>query len=353
MRNRFCPKTIGWISLSTFVILFIQQNPYPKQRLKINVWYGTSQSFGNPGLAQRWVNVLGNVQPITTLQTLSYSLNNGSPQVLTTGEDGRRLARTGDFNIDLHQDSLREGTNEVLITAIDSSGRQVTEVVTVQFFEANQWPIPYAIDWDTVQNISEVVQIVDGKWELVDGGIRTTEPYYDRVLAFGDTSWRNYEVFTSVIFHDFTLPRPGPPTFNVSHAAIATRWPGHDFDQKQPHAKWFPLGATAEFRLTNNLDSCRWRVFDGENLYVEDTNKVRNITLGTKYHMKHRVLSIHDSLTRYKVKLWEDGTGEPNGWDLIAEELTPDNIQSGSALLLAHNTDVTFGSFSVIPINNE
>jgi hypothetical protein len=27
----------------------------------INVWYGDSQDFGTPGVAQRWANILGNV----------------------------------------------------------------------------------------------------------------------------------------------------------------------------------------------------------------------------------------------------------------------------------------------------
>ncbi|MGB3587590.1 MAG: hypothetical protein WBA23_13670 [Tunicatimonas sp.] len=351
MKNSFLIKIVGWVVLSLLVTLLVQQKPLVASVLKIHVWYGTNQSFGQPGLAQRWVNVLGNVQPDTIIQT--YSLNGGSPHVLSTGEDGRRLALDGDFNIDIHEDSLREGSNVLRITAVDSAGRQVDETVNIQFTRANQWSLPYAVNWDTVENISDVVQIVDGKWKLVEGGVRTKEPYYDRVLAFGDTSWHNYEVSTSVIFHNFTLPRPGPPTFNVSHAAIATRWPGHDFDGKQPHAKWFPLGATAEFRLTDNLDSCRWRVFDGEHLYVEDANKIRSIELEEKYHMKHRVLTIHDSLTRYQVKLWQDGTKEPDNWDLVAEEFTPDNISSGSALLLAHNTDVTFGSFSVIAIDDE
>ncbi|WKN43624.1 hypothetical protein [Tunicatimonas pelagia] len=334
-------------------LLLMQQTSLVEPTLKIDVWYGTNQQFGQPGLTQQWVNVLGNVQPDTSLQTLRYSLNGGSHHTLSIGEDGRRLARNGDFNIDLHVDSLQEGENKLLITAIDSLGNQINETVNIQFTSANQWTLPYAVDWDTVQQIADVVQIVDGRWELVEGGVRTSEPYYDRVLAFGDTSWRDYEVTTSVIFHDFTLPRPGPPTFNVSHSAIATRWPGHDFDKNQPHTKWFPLGATAEFRLTDNLDSCRWRVFDGENLYVEDTSKIRSIELGVKYQMKHRVFTIHDSLTRYQVKLWGDGSAEPGDWDLVAEEFASDNIQSGSALLLAHNTDVTFGSFSVISINDE
>lgn len=341
------------LSMLFTVALLSAYTSSSESSLQIKVWYGPEQHFGQRGLTQRWVNILGNVQSDTALSALTYTLNSGEAQSFTVGEDGRRLARSGDFNIDLHIDSLQQGKNELMIIAESETGEKVSTEVLVYIDKNQHWPLPYAVDWDTVQQISDVVQIVDGKWELVEEGVRTTEPYYDRVLAFGDTSWRNYEVNTSVIFHDFTVPQPGPPTFNVSHAAIASRWPGHDYDDNQPHVKWFPLGATAEFRLTEGLDSCRWRVFDGEHLYVEDTSRIRTITLGTKYHMKHRVFSVHDSLTHYKVKLWEDGTAEPEDWDLEAEERSPDNISSGSALLLAHNTDVTFGPFSVIPISNE
>ncbi|MEM9673465.1 MAG: hypothetical protein ACFB15_06550 [Cyclobacteriaceae bacterium] len=352
-RQSFLSRCLYFSVILGLLIGLVQCKPTASSNLQIDVWYGSEQYFGKRGTPQQWVNILGNVQPVAEVQSLQYSLNGQSFLTLSLGEDGRRLANSGDFNVELHIDSLRVGKNEVVITAADSAGMQISETISVHLDRGSQWPLPYAIDWDTVQQISDVVQIVDGKWELADGGVKTTEPYYDRVLAFGDASWQDYEVTTSVIFHDFTVPRPGPPTFNVSHAAIASRWPGHDTDGKQPNVKWFPLGATAEFRLTGNLDSCRWRVFDGEHLYVEDTSKIRKINLGTKYHMKHRVFTVHDSLTRYQVKLWEDGQAEPTDWDLVADEYTTENIESGSALLLAHNTDVTFGPFSVIPIADE
>lgn len=316
----------------------------------ITLWYGTEQYFGTPGTAQRWVNLLGTTQSDTGLAQLNYRLNQGPKHSLSTGPDGRRLARSGDFNVEIHRDSLRVGENEVVISALDSAGTSVSQTVRVHYTRPRSWPLPYSVVWDEVDTLQKAVQIVDGHWQQVPGGIRTVAPYYDRVLAMGDTSWIDYEVATSVIFHGFTPPRRGPPTFNVSHAAIATRWPGHEYDDQQPNVKWFPLGATAEFRLTDNLDSCRWRVFDGESLYVEDTTKIRSITLETRYRMKHRVTTLDSTRTRYQVKLWPDGQPEPANWDVEAVEVSPDNINSGSALLLAHNTDVTFGDIRVAAV---
>ena len=337
-------RIIRWAAGLVFLIACNSRPSAPV----IALWYGEVQHFGTPGTTQRWINVLGTVQSEPGLAQLSYQLNQGLAHSLSTGPDGRRLAQEGDFNVEIHRDSLQVGKNKVVITAVDSVGRTTMTAVQVHYHRPRSWPLPYTVVWDDVDTIQRAVQIVDGHWQRVPGGIRTVAPYYDRVIAVGDTSWTDYEVNTSVIFHGFTPPRPGPPTFGVSHAAIATRWPGHDDDEEQPHVKWFPLGATAEFRLTDLLDSCRWRVFDGESLYVEDMTKIRKITLETRYRMKHRVQQIDSIRTRYQVKLWEDAEAEPATWDLEAVEASANNINSGSALLLAHNTDVTFGDIRVV-----
>ena len=315
----------------------------------LTLWYGDVQYFGTVGNPQRWINLLGSAQSEVGIRQVRYRLNGGPSRPLSIGPDGRRLARSGDFNVEIRRDSLRHGKNQVIVAATDSSGATTHHSVIVYYSAQTTWPLPYSVVWDEVDTLQRAVQIVDGHWRRVPGGIRTVAPYYDRVLAVGDTSWRDYEVTTSVIFHGFTPPDSGPPTFGVSHAAIATRWPGHDHDDRQPHVKWFPLGATAEFRLTDHLDSCRWRVFDGQRLYAEDTTRIRKIALETRYRMKHRVRDVGDS-TRYQVKLWRDDQPEPKEWDLEACEAAEGNEAAGSALLLAHNTDVTFGNIQVVPI---
>ena len=320
------------------------------QDLRIHLWYGDEQHFGKLGHPQRWINLLGTVEAAHGLAQLSYILNGSAAQSLSWGEDGRRLAHTGDFNLDINRALLRTGTNTVRILAVDSLGQRQDKAMKVVYHHPQQsWPLPYTVDWQQAEDIQQAVQVVDGHWQLTRAGIRTLDPYYDRAVAIGDSTWKDYEVTTTVIFHSFTPPHAGPPTFGVSHAAIATRWPGHDLDDAQPHVKWHPLGATAEFRLTQALDSCRWRIFDGENIYVEDTINLRTIELSKPYHMKHRVETLADSTTLFSVKLWQADQQEPERWDLQARE-KPDNISSGSALLIAHNTDVTFGNIRATPL---
>jgi hypothetical protein len=325
----------------------VEKNP----PIKIDVWYGHQQTFGRLGQPQKWINILGHIGSDDSLVAVYAVINHQDTMQLSLGPDCCRLARPGDFNIDIARDQLRAGKNVVQIYAESFFGEREERSVTVFLQRGTNWPLPYNIHWSEVENISDVVEIMDGKWELTEQGVRTVEPYYDRVLTFGDSTWSDYEISTTVIFHEFTPPAPGPPTYDVSHAAIASRFPGHDVDEFQPNRKWFPVGATSEFRLTADLDSCRWRIFDGENFYAEDKSpeKLRTIELGTVYAMKHRVESLPDGRTQYSVKLWPQDHAEPHAWDLIAFE-PPGNLPNGAALLIAHNTDVTFGDVTAVAI---
>jgi len=326
-----------------------------KQAIDIDVWYGDHQKFGSLGLPQRWINILGNVTSAYGIRDLSYKINGSESRYLSLGSDLHRLADPGDFNIDLDADECKQGNNLIEIIASDSSGNKLTKEISFNLEKNHKWPLPYTINWDEVKDIQEVIQVVDGHWAITENGLHNLDIYYDRVVAFGDNSWENYEVSTTVTFHGFTPPVPGPPTYNVSHAAISSRWPGHALDSLQPHRQWHPLGATSEFRLTAGLDSCRWRIFDGpkpntENFYVEEpVEAYRSIDTGKVYGMKHRVETIGDQRTQYSVKLWPMDQNEPDEWDLTGIE-EEENLSSGSALLIAHNTSVTFGDVKVIPI---
>ena len=351
MKNPFISFRILLLLLVTLQAFWLSIECVPKKEpVRINLWYGEEQTFGHLGTPQRWVNILGNISATDSVVSACAVINQSDTMILSLGSDFHRLARQGDFNVDIDRDKLRVGENLIEIVATDSSGGRAGKTVKVHLHAGNTWPLPYEIHWAEVNEITDVAEIMDGKWELTPDGVRTSELYYDRILTIGDSTWSDYEVETTVIFHDFTPPAPGPPTYNVSHAAIASRFPGHDVDEHQPHRKWFPLGATSEFRLTTQLDSCRWRIFDGENLYVEQRpEQFRTIELDKMYGMKHRVETLTDGQTRYSVKLWPHDQAEPQTWDLIAIE-TPGNLPNGAALLIAHNADVTFGDVRVMPL---
>ncbi len=314
----------------------------------IEVWYGKVQTFGTMGHPQRWVNILGTIHGGKDTVTATWRLNGEAPQPLRQGPNMTRLARRGDFNVEIDRKSLRPGKNRLVITAAGKNRISRSAKVTVVYHPETGWPLPYQVDWRKVGNLTEVVQVVDGKWSLTAAGIRTAEPYYDRIVAFGDSAWKNYEVTAGVMFHVYSAPVPEPPVFGVCHAAIALRWPGHDEDQHQPHVKWYPLGATCEFMMPANPDSCRFRIIGDQGLYNEMSGIFHKVLTGTWYTLRARVVSVGDS-TLYSVKCWESAAPEPPGWDIESME-GPADIRQGSALLISHHTDVTFGNFRVVPL---
>ena len=324
--------------------------PAKDSPLAIEIWYGDVQHFGRLGHPQRWINILGRVTPAKGV-SLQYSLNDGPMAPLSLGPDDARLARPGDFNLDLDSAILKNGNNKVVLVARDSSQHRVARTVTVDYHQGSVWPLPYSIDWSRTKSITDVVQVVDGMWKLEGDGVRTVEPYYDRILAFGDVTWTNYTVTAEVTFNGFTLGKKGPPTYGVSHAAIAERWSGHAEDDRQPHVKWYPLGVTAEFRLSEHLDKCFWHIFRDGNFGSPasiDENHGRQVELGVRYKMKVRVDGLPGSAARYRTRFWKDGDPEPVTWDMDSKE-GGEYIPSGSVLLIAHNNDVTFGNITAVP----
>jgi hypothetical protein len=326
----------------------------PRPKVDIKLWYGLEQEFGKLGNPQKQINILGNIDSNCDSLTAYFILNdNPEKQFLSLGCDLHRLAETGDFNIEIERVDLTIGRNIIHLYVVWEDKILADEEIIVNYTQNNQWPLPYSIKWNEVKNIQDVAQIVDGHWELAENGIRTKQVYYDRILAFGDSTWRNYEVETTVTFHGYSPLQKGPPIYNVVHAAIASRWPGHAQDDLQPNRKWFPLGATSEFRLTSDYDSCRWRIFDGEHFHVEQARDFyREINPEIAYKMKHRVEQIERNKSIYSVKLWKTNEPEPNEWDLQAIEIQ-EKRETGSVCIIAHNTDVTFGDITVIPVGKQ
>jgi hypothetical protein len=174
--------------------------------LRIDVWHGSRQRFGNIGLPQRWVNILGSVEPAETIARIDYSLNGAPWSPLSKGPDLVRLASPGDFNVEIDRDVLKAGANAVRIRAADAQGMQALTTVAVEYDPTRVWPLPFEVDFSKVTNLQDVCQVVDGRWRHTSDGVRTAVLHYDRVMAFVDMDWTNYSVEAEVIFHNF----PGP-----------------------------------------------------------------------------------------------------------------------------------------------
>jgi hypothetical protein len=310
--------------------------------LRINVWHGSRQRFGNIGLPQRWINILGSVEPAETIARIEYSLNGGSWQPLSKGPDLVRLASPGDFNVEIDRDVLKAGANEVRIRATDAQGMQLLTTVAVEFDPTRVWPLPFEVDFSKVINLQDVCQVVDGRWRRTSDGVRTAVLHYDRVLAFGDMDWTNYSVEAEAIFHNFPGPGGQGPGFGVNHAGIGLRWRGHADDGKRPRVQWCPLGAATEFTLQKDLSQCRWRILPGPPQRPVYADTRFPIELGKKYWIKGEVKTLADGRSQYSNRIWASAEPEPDNWHVENTERPSQDFPSGSALLVAHRCDVTF-----------
>jgi hypothetical protein len=303
---------------------------------QINVWYGTPQAFGTLGRPQPWCNILGSVSSDAGILSLAYSLNAGPPIELSLGPDGRRLAQPGDFNIDLPCQDLNDGSSQVVIVAQDMNAQMSTATVEVNYTSGTVWPLPYTIQWDTVEKIADAADIVDGQWVLEGDQVRTLEPGYDRLLAIGDASWRDYEVVVPVIVHQIL---PGS-----NGVGVVVHWNGHTEDPLpgwQPKAGWIPVGAIGWYR--------------GEALRIEDgvgdlaTDAQFNLELEVPYLIKMQVQTPPQQLTFYRLKMWKTEEEEPSEWHLSAPAPLS-HPTSGSVLLIAHRVDASFGPVTITPL---
>jgi hypothetical protein len=211
----------------------------------IELWYGTDQRFGERGVPQRWINLLGKVSSPVANADLRWSLEGSEQGRLSLGGDGHRLARSGDFNVEIPVDQLKIGRNKVMLV-LRTAEQEARQFVHVHWAPGNCWPLPFEADLSKPGTIGRDVQVVDGFWQQTPMGLRSVEPYYDRVLAIGDNTWSDYEVSAEATLHAVTGGDAsiGEGGTDVQHAAITVRWPGHDADEYQPHRKWWPMGAT-------------------------------------------------------------------------------------------------------------
>ncbi|MBE0597755.1 MAG: hypothetical protein IH614_10835 [Desulfuromonadales bacterium] len=320
----------------------------PPAGCRINPWYGLMQVFGDPGSAQRWVNLLGNLDGCADLASLSYRLNGGSERALSVGPDGRRLASPGDFNADIDFAQLVPGSNRVELIARDLYGGESRETVTIDYPSGQKWPLPYQIDWRTAGQLPATVQVVDGLWQAASDGVRPTILGYDRLLAIGDSSWRDYEVTVPL-----TVMEVDPAGFNPISTApglgLQMRWNGHTTSDgsfgQQPLFGWRPVGASAWF----GWGSKKFKLLLNGRLTVEDSSGLQ-LQIGTTYWFKMRVETLATGEPVYRFKVWPASQGEPGAWLLTGTGLSTDPV-SGSLLLVAHHTDVRFGEVNVRPLS--
>lgn len=343
----------------------------------IDVWYGNSQNFGLLGTPQNQINILGKVTDIGGIDSLYYTLNGSAKRMLNIGpyyspDKIRRLYNEGDYNIEIFTNTLNgysrdsqllNGTNTVIITAVGAyagPGNKSIENVTFEFDDSNIWPSTYAVNWDTVTNIQNVVQVVDGNW-YVEGsgstaGIRIVngEWGYDRAIALGNYTWENYEFELKFKMNE-VYEKLTAPSFGAA-LAVLFRWLGHTdnpYSGFEPKVGYYPHAAFIDYVPRKEWNSSLTNVFEvsGNNGSLIDSIQSLNLSLNTWYKFKARVQSNPGSSPVINAKIWQDGSSEPSDWQLSGTHpLGTTTPTSGCILLVAHHVDATFGNFTVTPL---
>jgi len=317
----------------------------------ITLWYGATLPAGRNGDPQKWVNVLGNVASVAPLASLTYRLNDGPALPLAIGPDNMRLARTGDFNIEIDYTDLRAGANSVVIRATDDTAATTEVTVTINYGggPATWQPQTYRYDWATATHVADLAQVVDGDWVLDGGGVRPTVFDFDRLLALGDLSWRDYTVTVPITVFGideagYVAPSNGPGV------GVMVRWQGH-YDAGNgvlPRTGWRRLGALGWYR---------WQ--KAGNIYTEGFQLLGNggrelgafnraLTLGQTYLFKVAVQSNADPAipATYRFKVWPAAAAEPAAWDVEKRGFIGEP-SGGGLLLVAHHVDARFGAVRI------
>jgi len=334
-----------------------------------DIWYGDSQQFGNIGTAQKWIDILGNVDDSDGIKSLAFSLNGVDKGEVSLGPDPRRLLMPGDFDAEIwsgdgttaaDSDLNLGDINTVVLTAIDNDDNVTTKIVTFTWNTGTTWSLPYSTTWSGA--VQDAVQVVDGNWEIVGGQLHPVEIGYDRLVDIGQGidpgAWDSYTVEVPIKILGLDTVNGYSDSSFAPGLGILMGWDGHESCSTfsytscpwtpgaQPAYGWWPMGSLGELR---------W-IAGAEGEYITDNKAAKfdeiseSITIGATYTFKMQVAPGAGG-PFYSLKIWE-GTGtdpSPGSWDLQYPATEDPIVAAGSFLLLVHHVDVLIGNVTVTP----
>lgn len=318
-------------------------------------WNGEALRFGSPGLTQPDINIRGRVTDADGVASLTYRVNGGEPIAMGVGSTDclegisctRRLALDGDFNADVNANLLTPGSNVITLRAVDDEFNATSIEVPVEYTPATDWPLPYSVDWSSVDDLYDVSQPVDGRWVVSGDTVGIDEIGYDRLLTFGDDTWSSFEAQVDVTINGFdpagyAAPSGGPGVGFIPH------WTGHTQEGFAQPKYGFSgqLGALVWYRYRDDINAERLEIRDSNALLVAEDLSGRTLTEGVTYTFKMQAETGGGDGPLYRLKVWEQGTAEPTEWNIVTA-LPPGVPDHGSLALVAHHVDADFGDLDV------
>jgi len=320
----------------------------------LDIWYGDTQPL--PYIAQRWMNILGRVHPIEYVNSMTYRLNKGELHHVTIGADLRRLAGHGDFNIELDTQLLQLGDNLVEITVYTTDGDTHKKSVIVQ--KTDMPPeLPLDVQWDKSASILNMGQVTDGRWRIADQQMWVEESGYDRALAIGDMTWKNYQVTVPITIYGFSASGTNPMSGGYG-VGMALYWQGHvdwaadEYSSAQPRFGYQPIGGIAWYGWDKEFGfQLRLEGHDASSTLALDKTGFQ-ADFGETFYLKFGVQNQPKSTNYYKLKAWSATATEPDTWNAVAYG-SEGELSHGSVLLLAHHTVCSFGDVLIESTEDE
>jgi hypothetical protein len=326
----------------------------PDRPAELKIWHGAEQRVGHLGDAQDDFNLMG----VLSGNEFGYSVNGGASIPLDVSFDRfgfRRLGEAGHFNADIPISSLKPGANLIEVFT-KGSENEITKKVQLVRAEAGECALPLSIQWGEVDHIQDVGQAVDGRWVVEADGLRSKEPLYDRLFLFGNRTWTDYRITTTVTVHG--VPDENGPKSGGSGLGMILRFAGHSvtpprFPDAQPKWGYQPFGGICWLRWTKGapaVDPTR-QFYRGDRDEFQDGGPLSGFAIGETYGMTAECTTspTDPSTTTYRLRVWPKDREEPEGWDFQVEQSSESALRAGGVALVAHHVDVTFGDVRITP----
>ncbi|MDW3219318.1 MAG: PKD domain-containing protein [Acidimicrobiales bacterium] len=353
----------GLSDIQTMVVRVLEPYQGTAGSPLVDLWLGAELNAGD-GVAQRWLDIPGNVSDPDGIASVIYSLNGEASEGLSLGPNDRRLVRDGDFVIDILRERLVEGTNTVEIRAADNLGEVTTALVQIINEPLEDVPLPGEIDW-TQQGLDGLVEVIDGHWKIdgTDLVIDADSLGYDRLLGIGDVGWTDFDVEFTItiesISEDFNASTSTTPGFGM-----LLRWNGHNESftpGSQPQQGFRPDGGNTDTPY-GAFPFYAIELEGDDVLEMQDPNGVvrtrdfsQQVTVGRTYHFRAQAQSIVGSGgSVFLAKIWPAGLEEPAEWTVSYVAGTgPEEANAGSFVIVAHEVAARYSSVRISEVTDE
>ncbi len=158
----------------------------------IEVWNATDGGAIEIG-AQILVPIIGRIAHWSPEEVLTFTLDGSEPHrvYVSTGEG--RLSGKGDFSIDAIDRSMLGSDEHVLELHLARETGPVTATLRLRPTQRAPFERRFELDTTGVTGPEEVVQVIDGRWQIPDGPghlrIAPGDEGYDRIFVVGRDTW--------------------------------------------------------------------------------------------------------------------------------------------------------------------